>query len=194
MAKSSHLSGLGVALLERLILSPEGLMLSSLPDPMMRGTALAECRVLQYVKLVENPLLKDAKRRCRKEKRKGWISGESFDDPLPECRLLKITNRGIVFLQHHPGKTPKPPTGAKGVALRDAKFLEWYEDEGSNDTYHSHAGIRDKWNGLSLRGDEGQEKICPTNPKRIEGGEKGRQTVIQAIKRAKAKRQKKTAH
>ena len=72
------------------------------------------------MKLVENPLLKDARRRCRKEKRKGWISGESFDDPLPECRLLKITNRGIVFLQHHPGKTPKPPTGAKGVALRDA--------------------------------------------------------------------------
>ena len=37
MAKSSHLSGLGVALLERLILLPEGLMLSSLPDPMMRA-------------------------------------------------------------------------------------------------------------------------------------------------------------
>jgi hypothetical protein len=73
----------------------------------------------------------------------------------------------------------KAPAGGDdaggGVAPRNAKFLEWYESKGS-DTYHSHAKIRDKWNGMTK--DE-RAAICPAAPVSV-----NREVVIQGVKRA----------
>ncbi|MEX2287442.1 MAG: hypothetical protein WD648_10155 [Planctomycetaceae bacterium] len=64
---------------------------------------------------------------------------------------------------------------------RDHLFLTWYETKGSA-KYHSHAKIRDLWDGLQsdphqrIGGDDAQSQ------------EAGRQLVITAIKRARKER------
>jgi hypothetical protein len=80
-----------------------------------------------------------------------------------------------------PAESATGGEAGSGVARRNVKFLEWHKARGS-DTFRSHATIRDKWNALSILE---REKICPTNPQKLHDGERGRQAVIQAIKRAK---------
>jgi hypothetical protein len=58
-------------------------------------------------------------------------------------------------------------------------FLEWYEAE-TEETYHSHAKIRDKWNETSK---EERRKTAPQAD-----GKVSRSVVITAIKKARRER------
>ena len=103
--------------------------------------------------------------------------------PALKADLQRIAMKGVKATRpaEMAESTLDAPAALKGMAPRNAKFLEWYGTCGS-DTYHSHAKIRDKWNGLSL---QEREKICPGGPQMIKRGEQGRQTVIKATGRAK---------
>jgi hypothetical protein len=67
-----------------------------------------------------------------------------------------------------PAKSGEPPAShvspdgikGKGVAPRNAKFLEWY-DAIDTDTYHRPAKIRNKWRSMKP---EEREAICPDKP------------------------------
>jgi hypothetical protein len=71
--------------------------------------------------------------------------------------------------------TEKP----KGVAGRNELFRKWYHAKGSN-TYHFHATIMHKWNGLPR---EEKAKVCPASPIDVT-----REVVIQGVRRAEAAR------
>jgi hypothetical protein len=71
----------------------------------------------------------------------------------------------------------------KGIAPRDAKFLEWYEAIGT-DTYHKPAKIHAKWESMTATE---RAVICPDSPNKIAKG-----TVDSNIKRARMERDSKT--
>jgi hypothetical protein len=67
----------------------------------------------------------------------------------------------------------------KGVARRDAWFLQQYDARGT-DTYHKPAKIHAKWEGMTATA---RAEICPTSPNKIAKG-----TVESAIKRGRKER------
>ena len=72
-----------------------------------------------------------------------------------------------------------------GLAPRDAKFLEWWETEGSP-TYHSPARIRDRWQALTT---EERKAICPKRYAKISAG-----AIRQALYRVRRRRKKGQNH
>jgi hypothetical protein len=80
--------------------------------------------------------------------------------------------------------TKKPPsTLENGVAPRNRWFMEQHQDK-RTETYHSHAKIRDMWNGMTK---EQQAAICPDGT-----GIVTRQVVIKGV--ARARQQLKASH
>ncbi len=71
---------------------------------------------------------------------------------------------------------PQAVETTKGVAPRNAKFLEWHEAEGS-DTYHKPKRIQETWWAMT---DEQRTAICPDNPARV-----SRVAVSRGISRAR---------
>ena len=76
----------------------------------------------------------------------------------------------------HAPKPTAPTTSAKGVAPRNAWFLQQYEAHGS-DTFHKPAKIQDKWWTMT---DEQRADICPASP-----GKVTKAAVVIGIKRAR---------
>jgi hypothetical protein len=67
----------------------------------------------------------------------------------------------------------------KGVAPRNAKFLEWYEATGT-DTYHKYTKIYAKWDNMTATD---RAAICPDSPNKIAQG-----TVKSCVTRARMAR------
>ena len=74
---------------------------------------------------------------------------------------------------------PSAAAPGKGVTPRNAKFLEWYEGQGT-DTNHKPKKIQEKWWAMT---DAERAAICPDNPARVT-----RETVVQGIKLARKQR------
>jgi hypothetical protein len=75
-----------------------------------------------------------------------------------------------------PVLTEKPISRRRRRAMRDALWLQWYEDE-TSETCGSPAAIRDRWN-----------REHPEDPVNLDTNEQGRDTIWRAIKRAKERR------
>jgi len=86
------------------------------------------------------------------------------------------TQLGVLLNPTPAEPKPEDPPARRPCYDRDHLFLQWYETEDA-DTYHSHAGIRDRWNKMPK---EERTEICPQNPNRV-----NRDVAISAVKAAK---------
>jgi hypothetical protein len=112
--------------------------------------------------------------------------------PLPQDErddLGRITTAMYPYLMRlEAAMAPEAPTPAtpatKGTASRDRWFLEQYEARGT-DTYHKPAKIHGKWDEMKAAD---RAKLSPESPNKVT-----KSAVVQAIKRARMKRDGKPA-
>jgi len=129
----------------------------------------------------------------------GWLAGQHRPPPGNMAELAgPLRNRAeslgkaaascppVAAVQEKPADAAaarpalsSPQVIRKGVALRNAKFLEWYEARGT-DTYHSPKRIQEKWFAMTA---EERAAICPDSPGKVSYA-----AVEQGIKRARKSR------
>jgi hypothetical protein len=96
-----------------------------------------------------------------------------------QVRWRKLAAELSAHKQAAVAEPPRTLPAGKGVAPRDAWFLQQWEARGT-DTYHKPAKVHAKWNAMKL---PEREAICPDRPERV-----SRDVVSKGITRARRER------
>ena len=107
------------------------------------------------------------------------IDIEATTSPKPDAKPDATTPATPVVIAASSTLNIPVESKLKGVAPRNAKFLEWYEASGS-DTFHKPKRIQEKWWGMTATA---RTEICPDNPGKVTGD-----TVVKGIKLARKQR------